>query len=238
MADLDRIIIHTTALLNANTRSVAGVPVYSAAVGDKARAEDEIAETCLQAAMKTAQAICESDSHPFRVDFLDDIALMHGDPVPFHYGDTSVPIITPFSGAAFTLKGVRKAYDRIESYRLNRNKVYSPTDHNAAGTGNTASPLAGFYDIVNGIFYFTGYSATMKLADFDRDDVIEKLPDAVEPTIVRLACGMSAKEGDTSDGLFQSWLNLGMNDLAAIRGGATAFQPIDDAIQARGDKVA
>jgi hypothetical protein len=238
MADLERIINHTTALLNAYLRLPSGVPVYGPQVGDSARSNLEIAETCLQAAIKTAQAICESDSHPFRIDFLDDIALAHGEPVPFHYGDTSVPSITPFAGATFTMRGVRKAFDRIESYRLNRNGAYSSVNHNAAGTGNTASPLAGFYDIVNGVFYFTGHQATMKLADFDRDDVIEKLPDAVEPTVIKLACGMSAKEGDTSDGLFQLWLSHGMNDLSELKTGATAFQPIDEAIAARGDRVA
>lgn len=238
MADLDRIIAHTTALLNAYYRLPSGVPVYGPTVGDSARSNLEIAETCLQAALKTAQAICESDSHPFRVDFLDDIALQHGEAVPFHYGDTSIPVITPFSGASFTLKGVRKAFDRIESYRINKNSVYSDVNHDTAGDGSTASPLAGFYDVVNGIFYFTGYSAVMKLAEFDRDDVILKLPDAVEPSVIKLACGMSAKEGDTSDGLFQSWLAQGMNDLAEIKAGATAFQPVDDAIAVRGDRVA
>ena len=148
-----------------------------------------------------------------------------------------MPTITPYTGAAFTLKGVRKAYDRIEAYRRNTNNVYGSVAHNAA-SGATASSLAGFYDIVNGIFYFTGFSATMKLAIFTRADVIAKLGDVTEPTIIKLACGMSAKDGDTSDGLFASWYQQAMNELNEIRSGATAFQPIDDALQQRGDKVA
>ena len=237
-ADLPRIIVHVTALLNANTRSIAGVSNYTNAVGDNARSSAEIAETCLLAALKTAQAVCESDSHPFRVAFLADTTLVHGDPIPFHYGDTAIPTITPFSGAAFTLKGVRKAFNRIESYRINKNTAYSKTNHNLATSGGGASILAGFYDIVEGIGYYTGFSATMKLATFDRTNAVARLPDGIEPTIIKLALGMSGKEGDSSDNLFAGWSAQGMSDLAEIKNGATIFSPVDDQIAARGDQVA
>ena len=51
MADLARIQTHVVALLNTNTRSIAGVPNYTSVVGDDARSALEIAETCLHAAL-------------------------------------------------------------------------------------------------------------------------------------------------------------------------------------------
>jgi hypothetical protein len=230
--DVTRVINQVTALLNANTRDAAGNPVYSSAVGDKARHATEIETSCYNAAMMTARAICETATHPYRTAFIADTPVTHGDELPVHFGDTAPPQITPFSGAGFTLSGIPRPYDRIESYRRNRNKMYSPVDHNASDSGQ-ASPIAGLYDVVNGVFYFTGYSATMKLCTIDRTTVFANLPDALEPTVIKLACGMSAKEGDTSDGVFGSWLGQGMRDLSEIKGGATVFSPVDQSIDAR-----
>jgi hypothetical protein len=64
-------------------------------------------------------------------------------------------------------------------------KCIRPVDHNASDSGQ-ASPIAGLYDVVNGVFYFTGYSATMKLCTIDRTTVFANLPDALEPTVIRL----------------------------------------------------
>jgi hypothetical protein len=232
MASLTRITDQVTALLNASTRGADGTPVYSSVVGDKARSANEISASCYNAAMQVARAVCETDSHPFRSEFIESVALDHSEPVPFHYGDISIPEIIPYSGAGFTMKGVKCPYDRIESYRRNRSNIYSPVAHNASDNGQ-ASPIAGFYDNVNGIFYFTGYQASMLVALFDRTDVFDKLSDALEPVVIKVALGLSAKEGDTSDGLFQAWAVQGSNDLNEIRGGATAFQPVDMAVEAR-----
>lgn len=232
MASLSRVQNQVTILLNANTRDASGNPVYSSAVGDKARHATEIETSCYNAAMEVARAVCEAGSSPFKEPFIEVVDLDHGEPVPFHYGDTSIPEIIPFSGAGFSLQGVRVTPAKIDSYRRNRNNIYSPVAHNASD-GGQASPIAGLYDIANGIFYFTGYQATMMVGLFERDNVFGKIPDALEPVIVKLALGMSAKEGDTSDGLFNSWAAQGQNDLNQIRAGGTQFQPIDMAMEAR-----
>ncbi len=235
-ADITRIKNLTTALLNASERTLEGVPIFGTAVSDHARSSLEIEATCINAAMMVGRAICESDSSPFRSEFLVETTLSHGEVIPFHYGDTTVPTITPYAGATYDVRGVRKSLDRIEAYRTNKNSVYSSVAHNAASNGSAAD-TAGYYDIVNGIFYFTGEDATMLLATFDRTNVVSKLPDALEPTIVKLACSMSKKEGDSSDGIFASWTAEGMADLTAIQAGATAFSPLDDQIQRRGDRT-
>lgn len=233
-ASLTRITDHVTAMLNANARTPSGAPVYSSTVGDKARSPMEIEENCTQAAILTAKAICESDSSPFRSEFVEAMDLVHSEVIPFHYGDTNIPDIVPFPGATVTLRGTKRSYEKIEAYRINRNGVYGPV-HNASDNGNP-SILAGFYDIVNGLFFFTGHTASMLLAIFSRDDVFDKLDEGIEPVIVRLALGLSAKEGDTSDGLFQMWYSQGMSELNEIKQGATAFQPIDAAVAARSDR--
>lgn len=240
-ADPTRITRLVTALLNANTRDASGTPDYTTAVGDKARSSAEIADIIINAALVTARAVCESDSSPFRADFLTDFPLQQGAAIPFHYGDTSIPEIVPYDGAD-SIKGTRKAFDKIESYRTNKNQVYSPVAHDEPQTdadGNISgkSIISGFYDIVNGIFYFTGFSATVKVAFFTRADVFGKLSEALEPIIVRLALGMSAKEGDVSDGLFANWYAQAMNDLSEIKAGGTAFQTIDEAIKGRSQQT-
>jgi hypothetical protein len=234
-ASLTRIQDQVTAMLNANTRTPSGAPVYSSTVGDKARSPMEIEENCLHAAIMTAKTVCETDAHPWRTPFLAINELEHGEPLPLHYGDTSVPDIYPFDSADFTLRGVRRSLEKIESYRVNTNNVYGPA-HDQPVNG-TASPLAGFYDIVNGIFYFTGYEAEMYLANFTRADVLDKLDEGIEPVIVRLALGLSGKEGDTSDGLFQMWYAQAQSELGLIRSGATVFQPVDNVVEQRGRSV-
>jgi hypothetical protein len=236
MADLTRVQNQVVALLGAGTRSAAGVPVYSTALLDKARATEEIQASCYNAAIQVARAVCESASSPFKGEFLDTMDVAHGQALPAHFGEASPPKILPYSGAPNTLAGVRRPYDRIESMRINRNNAYGPT-HNLAYQGG-ASPLAGYYDIVDGVFYFTGYSATMALADFDRTDVFDKLNDGLEPVIIVTALAMSSKEGDTSDGIFGSWMQQAGAALAEIRAGATAFSRIDEALAIRGDRTA
>jgi len=244
-------VIHVTALLNAAVRTTAGLPQYTANVGDNSRSAEEITETVMQCSMMVATTLCETDSHPWRVAFLENTTLVQAEPLPFHHGSTSIPDIKPYFGSVYLIRGVRKSYAQIEAYRQNINFVYSPINHNAAGpaqvpaptsgdpnTTLTFSPLAGFYDIVNGIFYFTGYEAYMKLAKFTRTDVLAKLPEAIEPTIIKLSLGMSAKDGDSSDGVFANWTQLGTNDLTQLKSGATVFSPVDNAIQMRDERTA
>ncbi len=232
MADLTRVQAQVTILLNANTRDASGNPVYSSTVGDKARHATEIQNSCYNAALEVANAICETASHPFRSEFIEVMDLNHGEPIPFHYGDFSPPEIVPFANAGYCMRGIKSTPDRIDSYRRNRHNVYSPVAHDASD-GGQASPITGYYDVVNSIFYFTGYQATAMLCLVERTTVFTKLPDSTEPTIIKLACALSSKEGDTSDGLFQSWAALGMQDLQMIRSGGTEFPPVDMAQQAR-----
>lgn len=240
-ADQNRISTHVTALLNASTRSVAGVPNYTSAVGDLARSPAEIAMSVSHAAMEVARAVCETAGHVWRESFLEEVELSHAAPIEFSYGTTEIPQIQPFEDADYRIDGVRRSFDKINSYRLDKtraanDRIYSRIAHDESNGGLPAK-LAGFYDIVNGIFYFTGHAAFMRLARFDADDVFSKLPDAVEPVIARIALGASAKEGDTSDGLFAAWRQTGINDLQQIRSGATVFSPVDDAVQIRGSQT-
>jgi len=235
-ADKNRITNQVIALLNAGTRKLDGTPNYNSTVGDGGRASGEIATSVLNAAMEVARAVCETPGHAWMESFFEEVELQHASAIPFSYGATTVPKIQPFKNANFYLQGVRRSFDKISSYRINRNQIYSAVAHDASN-GGAASKLAGFYDIVNGIFYFTGYAAFMNLASFSSDDVFGKLPDSAEPIITRMALGSSAKEGDVSDGLFAAWRQMGMNDLQQIRSGATVFSPVDNDIQNRGSQA-
>lgn len=212
--NLDTCKSQVVSLLNANTRTN-GVASYATTVGDLGWLAEEIDTAVDGAAMAVLQAACEG-VHPARQGFIVNTSVTHGSALPLHYGAIGVPVITPYSGASFTLQGVRKSVDDISAYRINESNIYGTVAHNAAN-GTKASQLAGYYAHVNGIFYFTGYSCVVPLAILTRAS-ITSVPDVFEPTIIKLAMGNLAKDGANSDN-FSYFGTLGLADLEMIRSG-------------------
>jgi hypothetical protein len=203
------------ATLGLAVRDSSGLPTYGSSLGDQTYAIDELQRGVDSAGTMIMEAICQTEGHEHRGVFTNQTSLTHGAALPAHYGPIAVPDITPYSGAAYTIKGKVKSVEEIISYRNNINNRYSETAHNIAGSGNH-SKLAGFYAIDNDMIFFTGFSATALVTNFDETDA-PLLPDSYHPLGIALAIANLKKDGDLSD-IFSYYEQQGMAGLALIRG--------------------
>jgi hypothetical protein len=177
------------AQLGLSVRDAAGVPTYSTALGDSSYATEEISRAVASAGTLIMQAICETEGHAHRGLFTTESAVTNGSQLPTHYGPIGIPRITPYQGAAYTISGIRKSIDRINSFRANVDNRYSLVDHDRLSSGSH-SKLAGFYAVDNNTFYHTGYSAVADIANFVEADVT-KLPDSYHPLGIALSIANS-----------------------------------------------
>ncbi len=234
--DLIRVKKQVISLIGANERdAISGLRVYSGNSGDEAFLSAEIDTAISYALLEVMAAVCGTDGSPLRGAFVTNTAVNHGEPLPQHYGTPGVPKITPFTGATFTISGVRKSVEEISSYRNNpivfgSKRLYSDFNHNQNANGQ-ASSLAGYYSIVEGVLYYTGQSAVIPLAVFDESSE-DLLPDSVEPTIAALAVGNLAKDGTISE-KFSEWFQRGEMQLNLIRNGEVPTPSVKPTIGAR-----
>lgn len=236
MIDFTRIKKQIISLLSANERSGSGVLQYSTNLGDEGYLSGEIDTAIIYAQLDIMRTICETDGHPSRSAFVSDTPVNHAEQLPHHYGSPGVPLIIPFDGAEYVLPGTRKSYEQIISYRNNENArglggIYGDFAHDVAMDGGGASKLAGFFAIVENTFYFTGFSATLPLADFEENDG-QDISDAFEPAIVRLALGNLAKDGTISE-KYAFYAEQGLRDLAGIRTGAISVPNLKPTVGTR-----
>jgi hypothetical protein len=212
------VLLQVIATLGLNVRDTAGVPTYSTSLGDSTYSPSELNRGVSSAGSQIMQAICETEGHPLRGPFVSEITLTHETPLVLHYGPTSVPKITPYSGAAYTLRGKRKSIEEIASYRANVNDRYSATAHNAQdATTGSHSKLAGFYAFDNDTPHFTGFSAVADIATFVESDTT-KLPEGLHWLGIALAIANLKKDGDISD-IFTSNERMGVAGLVNLKSG-------------------
>lgn len=225
MIDDVRVKQQIISLLNANERAIDGTRVYSLVSGDDGFIGSEI-DTAVDYAKMNALRVLANEDSTLREGFIRFVEVAHGTALPAHYGAHGVPRITPYDGAEakFIKEGVRKSVEEIASYRENPEvlataKLYSDFDHDQSGDGGFPSPLAGFYSVVENVFYFTGVSAVVPLAQIlDGDE--DLIPAEVEPAICFLALGKLAKDGTISE-KFAEWNALGIAELNLIRNGSS-----------------
>lgn len=231
--DFLRVKRQIISLLNANATDANGFPLYSEALGDEGYLSGEIDTGIDYAAFAVMEAICSTDGHSLRSAFIRFAQCQNSMPLPIHYGTHGTPVITPFEFAGDKQKkqGVRKSVEEIASYRENpvvasMGNLYSEIDHDQPdGNGNGASPLSGFYAVVEGIFYFTGFSAVVPLAQIlsIADKIL--IPDSKEAAIVHIAIGKLAKDGSISE-KFSEHAQMGQMELNLIRTGESSAPSI------------
>lgn len=236
MLDSQRVKKQIISLLSANERNGTGVLQYSTNLGDEGYLSGEIDTAIIYAKLDVMRAICETDGHPSRSPFVSDTPVNHAEQLPMHYGSPGVPLITPFDGAEYVLPGTRKSYEQIISYRNNENAgglggIYGEFAHDVSIDGGGASKLAGYFAIVENVFYFTGFSAKLPLADFEENDG-QDIPDAFEPSIVRLSLGNLAKDGTISE-KYAFYAEQGLRDLASIRTGEISVPNLKPSVGTR-----
>lgn len=209
---------------------------------DKRYSDDAITESRRKAAYKIFDALASNLSHPYWSYLSDEVELAHGDPIPPHYGEIGIPLISPYTGADFR-EGFPADGDEIESYRNDELGTFSDLygsgtqAHNARTADNVLSPMALRYSTDNGVIKFTGAACKLmmvKIPNTDEGDDINTsdmadtmMPVTLSALNVKLALGLLIKEGDN---LFRvaAWLaQEGEKELINIKMGAIHAQPID-----------
>jgi hypothetical protein len=223
-ADETRVRMRVTEILNLCAPST-----YSTTISDRNKTRNTlaIADFVVEAGLEICRAIAERPNE-FRSAFLATSSPItaSGDPLPAHIGPLDSVRITPYTGATYTIEGARRDRDRVEAWRLNPSKVYDPKNHNTAG-----STLAGFYDVWEDKFYFTGESAVIKYAAQPvRADTATKIPDIFEPVWVKLAMGNAAKVGlgGYELALVKEYGDQGRSDLEMFKAGNRQFREVDE----------
>lgn len=172
------------------------------------------------------KAIAERPNE-FRYPFLADTGAItvSGDPMPTHLGPPASVKITKYATGT-VVEGMKLDYQKIESYRENPFKVYDAVDHNLVN-----STLSGYYDIWDDRFFFTGFSAVLKLARLPvRADNETLIPEILENTWIRLAMGDAAKvgTGGYESAIIGEYGKRGQKDLDEFKAGGRVFKEVDE----------
>lgn len=233
--DFLRVKRQIISLLNANQTDANGFALYLETVGDEGYLSAEIDTAIDYAAYSVMEAICSTDGHSLRSEFIRYVVCQNSMPLPAHHGTHGTPVITPFEFAEDRQKkqGVRKSVEEIASYRENpvignMGNLYSEFDHDQPD-GSGASPLSGFYAVVEGIFYFTGFSAVVPLAQILASADRNLIPGSKEAAIVHIAIGKLAKDGSISE-KFSEHAQMGQMELNLIRTGESSAPSIKPTI--------
>ncbi len=174
------------------------------------------------------------------------VTMTNGQFLPAHDGEMGVPQIVPFSGAQ-AVDGQPTKAGRVDSWRADpagAGAVYSgaadgtPVAHNLADSDGRPSPVAGFYEVVNGRFKFTGHTAQIPVIQLTRAMADTGIPEVYEDTVIKLAIPKLVKVGDALEQIAGLYLNAGMADLAAIRNGELFVPPVPDVAAAQKAGVA
>lgn len=227
----------------------AGVPVITPFSPTKTVSDAELTINSTTVTSATAEFTAEDEGKAITLTkgiysmettidaFIDEETIELADPWT-ELSDTDVTLEYAVNHLPYAKEGTRKSYEDVVSYRENPvigafGRLYGDGLHNEPNPENTtqASPLAGFYAIVNERFYFTGYSAQIPLALFSESDY-DKIPASYEATVMKLAFGYLAKDGTLSD-KFSQYHNLGLHDLVAIRSGELTVPSIKPVYGAR-----
>lgn len=193
-----------------------------------------IRQAVKEAALHIAQAIVVNPDHVHRNAFVSatPTALTHSSELPDMAGEPTVIEIQPYSGADWQ-SGVPRDVDQIESFRANPSNLYSALSHTTQN-----SPLGGYYAMLNGRIYFTGYACRAYFPVISDATVTTLIPEEYEGTWVALAVGKTVKEGDNLFDIAQYYYQNGINDLTLItQMGSVLPLPnlVEQATQSRGE---
>lgn len=218
VADFTRIKARVTEILNACDPGTVSATVSTR---NKTRNATAIEYACYEAGLTVLQAI-GAIPNEFRSALVEAVEVNHSDLLPEHLGQPAYIEIQRYSGAGWR-EAEQRNLQKIEAYRENHLNVYDNIDHDQEG-----SSLSGLADIWENKVYFTGYACRVGLATASRADVLTKIPDVMEPIVVKLAIGNCPKFGEGGIGLAvaQGYATRGENDLLEFKGGKRKFAEV------------
>jgi hypothetical protein len=220
-ADQGRVLKRVTEILD-----LCEAGTYSAAISPriKTRNENAIADFVTEAGFKVLEMLATLPNE-YRGNYLVPTPLNYQDLLPDHQGQPASVDIMPYPEGPWQ-PGAPLNYQKIDSYRA-LGKIYDPSGipHNVKG-----SSLAGYYDIWEQRFYFTGMEALLGLAIITRADVATKVPAIMENTWIRLAVGESAKSGtgQYDMGVVAFYGQKGDGDMTEFANGRRTFSEVSD----------
>jgi hypothetical protein len=221
-ADQSRVLTRVTTLLN-----LAAPGTFSSTISsrNKTRHADEIAAFVTEAGLEILQMLAETPNE-YRNNFVAETTPSHGDFLEDHQGQPAYVSIQKYSGGPFEPGSDAKTYLEIESMRNNPN-IYDPAGkaHNVSG-----SSLAGYYNIWERKFYFTGFAAKVGLAQVTRTDVATKIPELLEPVWVKKSVGKALKSGLAAYDaeVVKTYGGEAENDMAEFKQGRRIFSEASD----------
>lgn len=186
-ADQTRVLDRVTEILN-----LCDPGTFSSTIStrNKTRNETAISTFVTEAGLEILQMLAETPNE-YRHNFVAETTPSHGDFLEDHQGQPVYVLIQKYATGPFEEGSDAKSYLEIESMRNNPN-IYDPAGiaHNAVN-----SSLAGYYNIWERKFYFTGNAAKVGLAQVARADVADSIPEILEPVWVKKSVGKALKSG-------------------------------------------
>lgn len=229
-ADVTTVTKRVTEALNVCSPGTFSVTVASTNLDRVSTAIDEYVR---EAALDIAAAICSNPKHPHRNLYISasPTSLTHGGELPDMAGENDLIEIQKYSGGSFVV-GLPKDAQQIDSYRENPSSLYGSVSHTTQN-----SPLAGFYNISNGRFRFTGFAAQIYSPSISRSTVTGLIPDEYEGAWFMGGLGYAMKEGDNLADIAMYYMGLFRQSLVAITANTivSPATPIEKAMRARGD---
>lgn len=219
--DATRVESHINDILNA-------APTFGAAITAGIRSAGATTNARIQSGWEVLRAIAANPNSSYFGSLAALVTVAHNALMPSYEGEPGIPVITPYNGGA-VIDGVPAEPGQIDSYRASNlyTGAYDGVNvaHNAADSSQP-SRMAGRYSIVNGRFKFTGYTAQIPLIQLTRAMADTGVPEAFEPTVVKLSITKLIKPGDAAHTLAAGYQQLALVDLQAIRGGAMEVPPV------------
>jgi hypothetical protein len=240
-ADTDRVENHIKDILNA-------VQNWGGIVASKRRSHEAIEQARIESGMDILRAIASNPQNGYHGNLATLVTVTHNQKLPPFDGLPGIPLIQVYqvpdelplqkkdpkaTPDGPEVAGVPADPDEIDSYRL-APQIYTggwggePTPHDQADPTDMPSEVAGLYAIVNGFFKFTGAAAKIPLITLTWDMANLQVPEAYEPTLVKLSIPKLVKEGDNLSAYASAYAQAGMIDLQEIRSGAENVSPIPD----------
>lgn len=133
--------------------------------------EDGINDVILNKDLRAPKAICETIGHPRRPDFMTEATISSGDTLPSSIGPVGPVFITSTELGEVT--GTPAPADKIRRWQ-------DDADNNAGAVYGGAEVIDGYYDTLgNNTLVFTGVTARVKYADFERKELDGSPPNVV-----------------------------------------------------------
>jgi len=220
-ADQDRVLARVTEILDL---CEAGTFSKTLSPRIKTRNETAIANFVTEAGFKVLEMLATLPNE-FRNNYLQEETPDYKELLPDHFGQPFYVDIQPYPDAEWQVAAPLN-YQKIESYRSLGN-IY---DLNGKAHNVKDSSLAGYYDIWEDRFYFTGEAAKIGLAQISRADVATKIPAFLENTWIRLSIGESGKAGvgQYDLGMITLYGQKGEADMAEFANGRRTFAEVSE----------